>query len=40
MAKTGFTLNLLGIIIVALLVYFLGSLIFDLNNFPDWAVIN
>ncbi len=40
MAKTGFALNLLGIIVVSLFVYFLGSFIFDLNTFPGWAEIN
>jgi sodium-dependent dicarboxylate transporter 2/3/5 len=40
MAKTGFALNLLGIIVVSLVVYFLGSFIFDLNTFPGWAEIN
>ncbi len=40
MAKTGFALNILGIIIVSLFVYFLGSYIFDLNSFPGWAKIN
>jgi sodium-dependent dicarboxylate transporter 2/3/5 len=37
MAKTGFALNLLGVIIVSLIVYFLGSVIFNLNEFPVWA---
>jgi sodium-dependent dicarboxylate transporter 2/3/5 len=40
MAKTGFALNILGVIIVGLLVYFLGSDLFDLNSFPGWAEIN
>jgi sodium-dependent dicarboxylate transporter 2/3/5 len=40
MAKTGFALNITGIIIVSLLVYFLGSLIFDLSSFPAWAKLN
>ena len=40
MAKTGLALNILGIIIVSLFVYFLGSYIFDLNTFPGWAKIN
>ena len=37
MAKTGFALNLLGVIIVSLIVYFLGSVIFNLNEFPVWT---
>jgi sodium-dependent dicarboxylate transporter 2/3/5 len=37
MAKTGFALNIIGVIIVTLLVYFLGSLIFRLDIFPAWA---
>ncbi|MBT8378716.1 MAG: SLC13 family permease [Ignavibacteria bacterium] len=40
MARTGFALNILGIIIVSLLVYFLGNYIFDLSTFPGWAEIN
>jgi sodium-dependent dicarboxylate transporter 2/3/5 len=39
MAKTGFALNLISVIVIALLVYFIGSIIFDLNSFPDWAII-
>ncbi len=37
MVKAGFTLNLVGVITVSLMVYLLGSLIFDLSAFPDWA---
>jgi solute carrier family 13 (sodium-dependent dicarboxylate transporter), member 2/3/5 len=37
MAKTGFAFNLVGVIIVSFLVYFLGSLIFGLDTFPSWA---
>jgi sodium-dependent dicarboxylate transporter 2/3/5 len=37
MAKTGFVLNIVGVIIISLLVYFLGSLIFGLDSFPAWA---
>ncbi len=37
MVKAGFTLNLVGVLTVSLLVYLLGSLIFDLSAFPDWA---
>lgn len=39
MVKTGFLLNISSIIIITLLVYFLGSVIFDLQVFPDWAII-
>ncbi|NNF21568.1 MAG: SLC13 family permease, partial [Saprospiraceae bacterium] len=39
MAKTGFALNIIGILIVTLVSYYLGSYIFDIthNVFPDWA---
>lgn len=37
MAKTGLFLNLLGAIIVSLLVYFLGKVVFGLDVFPAWA---
>ncbi len=37
MAKTGFLLDVLGVIIISLLVYFLGTLIFGLDKFPEWA---
>jgi len=40
MAKTGFALNIISIIIITLLVYFIGSIIFDLNTFPGWAQIS
>lgn len=36
MASTGILLNLTGVIIVSLLVYFLGSVVFDLSTFPSW----
>ena len=38
MVKTGFALNLLGVIIVSLIVYFVGGLVFDLGTFPGWAI--
>lgn len=38
MAKTGFALNLISVIVIALTVYFVGTIIFDLSIFPDWAV--
>lgn len=37
MAKTGFALNFIGVIIVSFLVYFLGDLIFGFDTFPVWA---
>ena len=37
MAKTGFALNIIGTIIVSLMVYFIGSFIFQLDIFPAWA---
>ncbi|MDH3267622.1 MAG: SLC13 family permease [Ignavibacteria bacterium] len=37
MAKTGIALNIVGVLIVSLLVYFLGSSIFGLDIFPAWA---
>jgi len=39
MAKTGLVLNFLGVLIVALVTYFLAPLLFDvdMNAFPDWA---
>lgn len=37
MAKTGFALNIIGVIIVSMLVYFFGDLIFGLGSFPAWA---
>lgn len=41
MAKTGFILNLIGIILVTLATYYLGVLIFGIEQgvFPDWAVM-
>lgn len=37
MAKTGFVLNILSVIIISVFVYFIGSILFDLHTFPDWA---
>jgi sodium-dependent dicarboxylate transporter 2/3/5 len=39
MAKTGFALNIISVIVISILVYFIGSIIFDLNTFPEWAII-
>jgi sodium-dependent dicarboxylate transporter 2/3/5 len=40
MVRTGFWLNMTAVVITTLMVYFLGSLIFDIEPgiFPDWAV--
>ncbi len=40
MVKTGFLLNLAGIIIVTLVMYFWGTIVFgiDVSVFPDWAL--
>jgi len=40
MAKTGILLNILGIIVVSVIVYFLGIFIFDLGAMPAWAGID
>jgi sodium-dependent dicarboxylate transporter 2/3/5 len=37
MVRTGFALNIISIIVIIILVYFLGTLLFDLDNFPLWA---
>ncbi len=37
MVKAGFALNIAGVILVAVMVYLIGSFVFDLNIFPDWA---
>lgn len=39
MAKTGFFLNLISVIVLSLVVYYFGTYIFDIdqNVFPDWA---
>jgi hypothetical protein len=37
MSKTGFALNIIGVIIVTVLVYFLGNLIFGIDTYPSWA---
>ncbi len=40
MVKTGFLLNLTGIVIITLTMYFWGAIVFDIdvNNFPSWAI--
>ncbi len=39
MAKTGFIINLVGIITISLITYYFGSAIFDIvsGEFPEWA---
>lgn len=37
MAKTGFFLNVISVIIISIIVYFVGSFIFNLMEFPVWA---
>lgn len=37
MVKIGFFMNLFGVIVISLLVYLIGTLLFGLNEFPDWA---
>jgi hypothetical protein len=39
MVKTGFLLNIIGIIVTTLVTYFWGTLVFkiDVTSFPDWA---
>lgn len=37
MVKVGFFMNLFGVIVVSLLVYLIGTIIFGLNEFPIWA---
>jgi sodium-dependent dicarboxylate transporter 2/3/5 len=41
MAKTGFLLNIAGIIVTTLVTYFWGTMVFgiDVGSFPDWATI-
>jgi sodium-dependent dicarboxylate transporter 2/3/5 len=40
MVKTGFMLNTISIIIITLVMYFWGTVVFgiDATVFPDWAV--
>ncbi len=39
MVKTGFLLNVIGIVVTTLVTYFWGTLVFkiDVNSFPEWA---
>jgi hypothetical protein len=38
MAKTGLIINFIGIAVVTLVFYFLGTWVFgvDISSFPDW----
>jgi sodium-dependent dicarboxylate transporter 2/3/5 len=40
MVKTGFMLNIISIIIITLVMYFWGTVVFGIDNtvFPDWAL--
>lgn len=38
MAKTGFALNIISVIIITLMVIYIGTLIFKLDVFPDWVM--
>lgn len=37
MVKAGFALNISGVLLVSVIVYFLGTSLFDLNILPAWA---
>jgi len=39
MVKTGFLLNLVGVVVTTLVTYFWGTVVFkiDVNSFPEWA---
>lgn len=37
MAKVGFVMNIFGVIVISLMVYLLGTVLFKLNEFPFWA---
>ena len=41
MVRTGFLLNLVGVIVTTLVVYFWGTVVFeiDVHSFPEWAKI-
>jgi len=40
MVKAGFALNIASIILITVLVYFLGNILFDFSSFPVWAGTN
>jgi len=39
MVRTGFLLNIVGVVITTLVTYFWGTVVFniDVNSFPEWA---
>ena len=37
MARVGFVMNLFGVVVISLLVYLIGTVLFGLNEFPVWA---
>ena len=37
MAKIGIVMNLVGVIVISLLIYLIGTILFGLNEFPHWA---
>jgi sodium-dependent dicarboxylate transporter 2/3/5 len=41
MARTGFLINLFGVVLVTVIMYFWGQTVFgiDITQFPDWAVL-
>jgi sodium-dependent dicarboxylate transporter 2/3/5 len=41
MVRTGFLLNIAGIIVTTLVTYFWGTLVFkiDVGSFPEWATM-
>lgn len=39
MAKTGFALNIISVIVISVIVYIIGDAIFNLQSFPEWAKI-
>lgn len=37
MVKAGFAVNIMGVILVTVIVWFLGNILFDFNSLPHWA---
>lgn len=37
MAKVGIVMNLIGVAVISILVYLIGTVLFELNEFPWWA---
>lgn len=40
MVKAGFAVNIMGVILVTIIVWFLGNILFDFGTFPGWAGLN